>query len=174
MRWPRSAQRAGSRSREPPAGPYVRGAKISCSTRAAAQLGERVTDLHGLLDEVAQGSRTTAIIRAWTGKEFKDVVAGSGERGLDRVIKSALQGSEHLAQNIKDLDAEANALAEIARMRWKPYAGASSRPVCPWCQNELFDSGAKLVGPFAGMTILNKFRRTPFGERLTGQWQFIW
>ncbi|MCW3844203.1 hypothetical protein ONA70_29350 [Micromonospora yasonensis] len=115
---------------------FTRSAKIA----SAAQIGRRVDELHGKLDDVAQGQRTTAIIRAWTGKGFVDVIAGSGDRGLDKKILGALNG-EKPAPNIKGLDAEQNALAYIKEKGWKPYAGAASKPVCPWCQNEIFNEG---------------------------------
>jgi hypothetical protein len=148
---------------------------------AAAELLDRVTNLHGLLAKRAQNSRTTAIIRAWTGTEFRDVIAASGDRGLDARIENAVKGTAEVADNIKGLDAEQNALQYILDKGWTPYAGASSRPICPWCQNFIFDKGAQLLTDVEKPTVIqNRFRRNPPdpvtgapGGPLTGALKFI-
>ncbi|MBM9509487.1 hypothetical protein ITX44_34055 [Streptomyces sp. KK5PA1] len=115
----------------------------------AAQLKSRVDDLHNLLPEGAQGRRSTAIIRAVDGDgNFHDVVGWSGgaKRGLDRLIKEGLQDGEEMSDRVAG-DAETSALSHIRSQGWTPIAGASNRPVCPWCQNALFDSFSKSVGP---------------------------
>lgn len=154
----------------------------NCNEAIAAGLKSRVDALHKLLPEGAQGRRSTAIIRAMDGDgNMHDVVGWSGtaKRGLDRLIREGLQGGEEMADRTAG-DAETSALDHIRSKNWTPVAGAANRPVCPWCQNSLFDSfsdsvgAARLVGPSDGTAILGRIRSAPGGGRLTGQSQFVW
>ncbi|WP_134656329.1 DNRLRE domain-containing protein [Streptomyces sp. H23] len=149
---------------------------------AAAALKARVDALHRLLPKSAQGRRSTAIIRAMDQEgTIHDVVGWSGDakRGLDRLIREGLQGNEEMADRVAG-DAETSALNHIRDRKWTPVAGAANRPVCPWCQNTLFDpfnssvGPARLVGPSDPTAILRRIRSAPDGSKLTGQSQFIW
>ncbi|MFB7222260.1 DNRLRE domain-containing protein [Streptomyces sp. NPDC056227] len=154
----------------------------NCNEQIAKDLDKRVQELHGNLNKKAQSKRTTAMIRADKGDgTFVDVLASSGDRIVDPKIRNAMKtdGSEILADVIPG-DAEVSALAHIKKMGWTPVAGAANRPVCPWCQNELFQpfsdtvGAARLVGTHWKTVILNKFRKTPSGDALTGARSFAW
>ena len=162
---------------------------LLCDT-ALAGIKDRVDTLHGL-NGGGSGYRTTAIIRALdhNGKEV-DVVGWSGpaDKALNPKIVNALgnNGRNEIPAMAVDGDAEVTALATIRANGWTPLGGAASRPVCPWCQNELFEpfsatvGGVQLRGPFdftqikmrpgKGGTIASH----PLGGRLSGQSQFTW
>ncbi|MFI8421199.1 RHS repeat-associated core domain-containing protein [Streptomyces sp. NPDC085479] len=156
----------------------------NCNEAIASALKARVDSLHKLLPKGAQGRRSTAIIRAVDSDgAVHDVVGWSGDatRALDRRIRDALQGSEVMADKFAG-DAEVSALNFIRNQGWSPIAGAANRPVCPWCQNALFDpfSGtvgpAQLVGPRDPTQFKNvgDFRSAQVGGRLHGESRFIW
>ncbi len=153
----------------------------NCNAPIAAQLKARVDQLHGLLAKGAQGRRSTAIVRAVDSDgAVHDVVGWSGDaaRGLDRRIREGLQAGEVMADKFNG-DAEMTALNYIQNQGWTPLAGAANRPVCPWCQNTLFDpfsssvGPARLVGP-SDRTAIGNIRSGQIGGRLMGQSQFVW
>ena len=79
-----------------------------------------------------------------------DVISVSGRRRLTKRQKGLLFPWEVIAPPLSkgspSHDAEATGLAYIKKQGWKPLAGGASRPICPWCQNEILDAGGKLVG----------------------------
>ncbi|GAA1995739.1 polymorphic toxin-type HINT domain-containing protein [Catenulispora subtropica] len=146
----------------------------------AALTKARVDELHDKLAQGARGRRSTAIIQArdQNGKTVS-VVGWSGDRTLDRRIRDALGPDEIPADRMAG-DAEATALDYIKRQGWTPIAGAANRPVCPWCQNALFDDfsasigPARMVGPWSATRIGNSMRTAPDGTQLMGRSQFVW
>ena len=146
----------------------------------AALTKARVDKLHDRLAPGARGRRSTALIQArdQDGKVVS-VVGWSGDRTLDRRIVDALAGDEVAADRMAG-DAEVSALDFIRRKGWTPIAGAANRPICPWCQNELFDDfsasigPARLVGPWDPTRIGSSIRKSPDGMPLVGRSQFVW
>jgi hypothetical protein len=153
----------------------------NCATTIAIadRLKSQVDLLHKLLPPSAQNRRSTAVIQAVDGNgNLHNVVGWSGARTLDPLIRNALGDGEVMADRMAG-DAEVSALNTIKDRGWTPIAGAANRPVCPWCQNTLFDDfsptvgPARLVGP-ATPTRINGIRSTPGGTPLLGQSEFVW
>lgn len=136
----------------------VRGASAATAEGEAAALAARVpltsvTDelvaranqLHSVLDPIAQGMRTTTVVRAAT----VDVVAAGG-RDLTRAQLAALNSGE-VAAELAGAHAEMTGLHKLVEMGLSPVALGVSREICPVCRLVIEASGGVLDTPFSAV-----------------------
>jgi hypothetical protein len=120
--------------------------------------------LHGFLDPVAQGMRTTAVTSAVDGNgTLFHYVSTSGTRGVAGTIRNQYQTLEnwYQAQGIGGVvweasphpipggaspHAEYNALEDINAFGHQPVGGGAARNVCNNCAAYLQGNGATLFG----------------------------
>jgi RHS repeat-associated protein len=100
----------------------------------------------------ARNRQTFAVIAAERPDgTIVDVISVSGRRRLHQRQKELRFLWEVVAPSLPKRspshDAEVTGLEYIKKQGWKPLAGGASRPICPWCQNTIFDEGGELVGP---------------------------
>ena len=122
-----------------PAVPSILG--LGGSEAAAVGLTERVAQIHGVLDPIAQEMRTTAVLETDIGR----IVAG-GARDLAPAQRSLLTGSE-IATQAPGVHAEITALQAAAKLGATPRAIAVSRAICPRCAAAIETSGGTMTSP---------------------------
>ena len=104
-------------------------------------LAERAAQIHGALDPIAQGMRTTAALETNAGR-----IIGGGGRDLIPAQR-ALLGPGEIAAQAPGADAEITVLAQAARMGATPFALAVTRTICPSCAAAIRASGGVLTTP---------------------------
>jgi hypothetical protein len=95
----------------------------------AGRLVARVSQLHGVLDPIAQDMRTTAVMST---REGIDVLAGGGEDLSP--AQRALANENDLLARLPGEHAEITALDAAAKQGLTPAQMAVSRPICSICQ----------------------------------------
>jgi hypothetical protein len=113
----------------------------SGSETAAVGLTERVAQIHGVLDPIAQEMRTTAVLETDIGR----IVAG-GARDLAPAQRGLLVGGE-IATQAPGVQAEITALQAAAKLGATPREIAVSRAICPQCAAAIEASGGTLTSP---------------------------
>jgi hypothetical protein len=118
-------------------------------TNAAASenpdLTARVAEIHGELDPIAQGMRTTAVLRT---QEGTDILASGGE-DLNPAQR-ALAGPGDILGSLPGEHAEATALETAFKNGLPPWELAVSRPICPDCQEVIARSGGVINDDLLG------------------------
>jgi hypothetical protein len=104
-------------------------------------LAERVAQIHGVLDPIAQEMRTTAVLETNLGR----IIAG-GTRDLAPVQRGLLAEGE-IATQAPGIHAEITALWAAARLGATPRGIAVSRVICPRCAAAIEASGGRLTSP---------------------------
>jgi len=106
---------------------------------AAAEVGTtaaRASEIHAVLDPIAQARRTTAVLRTDVG----NIVAG-GARDLAPVQRVAL-GAEEIAARAPGVHAEVTAIEHANQIGATPQVLTSTRPFCPACTAAIEKAGA--------------------------------
>jgi hypothetical protein len=114
---------------------------------------EKAYALHAMLkDQYARDKSAFSFVAAQKPNgDVVDVVAAAGRTGrLTGQQRSSLMPweveAELLPEDAPLHDAEIKALAYIRKQGWKPLAGGTSRPICPWCENAIRGQNGELVG----------------------------
>jgi len=121
------------------AGDALGGASL---TAGAAALSSRVSALHGALDPIAAGRRTTAALDTAEGTR----VLASGGRDLSPAQR-ALLGPGEVAARSPGAHAEITTLEHAAQNGLAPSQMAVSRTICPECRAAIERSGGRLTSP---------------------------
>jgi hypothetical protein len=121
------------------AAPMLEGADVVIEGTDALMI--RARQVHGVLDQIAQAQRTTAVLDTSAGR----IVAGGGP-DLTRAQRAALLEGE-IAGKLKDAHAEATALEAAAKRGLKPQSLAATRIICPQCAAAIEASGGTLTSP---------------------------
>lgn len=121
----------------------ARGVAAAMASTRIAQAGTRATVVHGALDPIAQGQRTTAVLET-SGPR---IVAGGG-RDLTPAQR-ALLGPGEVGARLPGAHAEVTALQEAAARQVTPEVLVTTRAICPECQAAIEATGGQLVSPTA-------------------------
>ena len=108
----------------------------------SALLADKVSEIHGALDPIAQGRRTTAVLSTDMG----DIAAG-GARDLTPAQRATAARVGATTAASPGAHAEVTALEHARAMGARPDALAVSRPICPNCQQAIQQSGGTVTGP---------------------------
>jgi hypothetical protein len=114
------------------------------ATAVAAESGSlasRVDELNGVLDPIAQNSRTTAVLGT---QEGTDVLAAGG-RDLSPAQRALARDGDLLARS-PGAHAEVTALEAASKAGLTPSQIAVSRIICPACQTFIEGTGG-VVNP---------------------------
>jgi RHS repeat-associated protein len=111
------------------------------AARGTVGLAERAAQIHGALDPIAQGVRTTAVLETNAGR----IIAG-GARDLTP-LQRALVGPGEIAAQAPGVHAELTALGQAAKMGASPLEMAVTRAICPSCAAAIEASGGVLTSP---------------------------
>lgn len=124
-------------------GPSMVGLGMSVPATRVGGVGpaERVKEIHNVLDKIAQGRRTTAVLETDAGR----IIAG-GSRDLNPAQKAALGPGEIPAKAPK-LHAEVTALNKAASMGATPSELHVTRTICPECAAMIESLGGRLTSP---------------------------
>ncbi|MDX1932452.1 MAG: polymorphic toxin-type HINT domain-containing protein [Capsulimonadales bacterium] len=101
---------------------------------------EIAEEVHSVLPVGAQDYRTTAAVRAWTGKSFETVVA-SNRTYLSRPQQAVAEAYGAICASGKG-HAELTAIRYARSRGWKVISVAASRPICGECWVTIKDIGA--------------------------------
>jgi hypothetical protein len=104
------------------------------------ELGARVDQVHGALDPIAAGRRTTAGLDTVEGTR----VLASGGRDLTPAQR-ALMAPGEAAAKLPGAHAEVTALQHAAQNGLTPAQMAVSRKICPACRAAIEQSGGQLT-----------------------------
>jgi hypothetical protein len=118
-------------------------ARAATAARAArvAELEARAAEVHGVLDPIAQSSRTTAVL----GTQEGTTVIGGGVRDLSPAQRLTARAGELLTR-------QPGAHAEVTVVNGARAAGLTPQDIvttwniCPACQAFLENEGATLTG----------------------------
>jgi hypothetical protein len=113
----------------------------SQSVLSRTPLRTRVSEVHGMLDPIAQQRRTTAILETAEGPR----VVGQGGRDLSLAHEAALQSGEIPAW-APGVHAERTVLSAAATRGLTPIELATSRTICPECTAAIEAAGGKVAG----------------------------
>lgn len=113
----------------------------ACSV-AAKGVGARVEAVHGALDPIAAGRRTTAALDTVEGTR----VLAAGGRDLSPAQR-ALMAPGEVAAKSPGVHAEITALQHAEQHGLTPAEMAVSRAICPSCKAAIEQSGGQLTSP---------------------------
>jgi hypothetical protein len=133
------------RQRAPGYDSFVVGSGVGAETGASA--ASRVEQLQGVLDPIAQNSRTSAVLNT---QEGIDVLA-SGGRDLSPAQR-ALANEGDLLARMPGAHAEVTALEGAFKAGLSPSEMAVSRLICPECQAFIENSGGTISPGGTGAT----------------------
>lgn len=108
----------------------------------AGALEARANSLHGVLDPIAQNSRTAAAL----GTREGTTVLGSGGRDLSPAQR-ALVGDGEIVARSPGAHAEVTAVNGARDAGLTPLGIGVSRPICPACIEFLEEAGATITSP---------------------------
>jgi RHS repeat-associated protein len=111
----------------------------------ASRLASRVDELHGVLDPIAQNSRTTAVMST---EEGADILA-SGGRDLSPAQRALAKEGDILARS-PGAHAEITALEAAEKAGFTPSELAVSRPICSACEAAIEESGGVINDDLLG------------------------
>ena len=111
----------------------------NCAMSETERLAARVDEIHGVLDPIAQGQRTTAVMST---REGVDVLAG-GARDLEPAQR-ALANEDDLLARLPGAHAEVTALNAASKAGLTPSQMAVSRVICPACQEVIWANGGEI------------------------------
>ncbi|WP_026096990.1 RHS repeat-associated core domain-containing protein [Ideonella sp. B508-1] len=111
-------------------------------TTAAKGIGARVEAVHGALDPIAAGRRTTAALDTVEGTR----VLAAGGRDLSPAQRALMESGE-VAAKLPGAHAEVTALQHAAQNGLTPAQMAVSRTICPTCRAAIEQSGGQLTSP---------------------------
>jgi RHS repeat-associated protein len=109
---------------------------------AAKGIGTRVEAMHGVLDPIAAGRRTTAALDTAEGTR----VLAAGGRDLSKAQRALMVPGE-VAAKLPGAHAEVTALQHAAQNGLTPAQMAVSRTICPTCRAAIEQSGGQLTSP---------------------------
>jgi RHS repeat-associated protein len=109
---------------------------------ATQALGARVDVVHGVLDPIAAGRRTTAALDTFQGTR----VLAAGGRDLSPAQRAAMAPGE-VAAKLSGAHAEVTALQHATQNGLTPAQMAVSRTICPACRATIEESGGRLTSP---------------------------
>jgi hypothetical protein len=121
--------------------PGAGSAASTAATTAESSLAARASQIHGVLDEIAQTQRTTVVLRTSGG----DIVAAGG-RDLTPAQRALLTAHETPAK-MPGTHAGVTALTHAERAGLTPEGMGVSRPICPDCVRTIQESGGVLTSP---------------------------
>jgi RHS repeat-associated protein len=104
-------------------------------------IGNRVEAVHGALDPIAAGRRTTAVLDTAEGTR----VLAAGGRDLSPAQRALMTHGE-VAAKLPGAHAEVTALRHAAQNRLTPTQMVTSRIICPSCRVAIEQSGGQLTG----------------------------
>lgn len=110
--------------------------------KAAKGIGARVEAVHGALDPIAAGRRTTAALDTVEGTR----VLAAGARDLSPAQR-ALMAPGEVAAKLPGAHAEVTALQHAAQNGLTPAQMAVSRTICASCRAAIEQSGGQLTSP---------------------------
>jgi hypothetical protein len=105
-------------------------------------LTARASEIHSVLDPIAQNHRTTAVLSTDEGV----TVVGGGARDLTPAQRAALQPGEAAAK-LPGEDAEITVLNYGQQNGLTPRAMGVTRTICPDCQSAIESTGGTLTSP---------------------------
>ncbi len=108
-----------------------------------ARLAADVQEIHGALDPIAQGRRTTAVLETTDGTK----IAGGGARDLTPAQRAAAARVGAQTAKQAGAHAEVTALEHAKSAGLRPDALAVSRPICAQCRAAIQSSGGRLTSP---------------------------
>ncbi len=109
------------------------------SDTAGLSIAERVAQIHGVLDPIAQEMRTTAVLETNIGR----IIAG-GARDLAPAQRALIREGE-IATQAPGIHAEITALQAATKLGAIPRQIAVSRAICPQCAAAIEAIGGKLT-----------------------------
>ena len=101
-------------------------------------LEQRASRVHRLLDDVARGRRTTAVLQTNGGR----IVGGGAKRDLDARQRALVRQLGDIAAKLPGEDAEIVVLRDALDRGLTPKAIATTRDFCPACRATLQNTGA--------------------------------
>jgi RHS repeat-associated protein len=113
------------------------------SSPKAMPLTEKVEAIHAVLDPIAQGRRTTAVLRTKSG----DIAGGGAKKDLIPAQRKMAEKLDAKPVKLKDEHAEVTVLDHAKKHGQKPVKLEVSRDICANCKVKIEESGGKLVGP---------------------------
>jgi tRNA(Arg) A34 adenosine deaminase TadA len=116
-------------------------AAAAAADLAATRGAARAAEIHGALDPIAQGMRTTAVLETSAGR----IIAG-GARDLTPAQR-ALVGPGEIAARLPGAHAEVTALRAAEGLGATPQSMAVTRAICPECAAAITQSGGVLTSP---------------------------
>lgn len=116
--------------------------KVLSDSAGSKPLGERVSEVHGVLDPIARKQRTTAGLDTVEGPR----IIGGGKRDLVPTQRQML-GSGETAAKMPGAHAEVTVLNQAAKDGLKPRTMETTRTICPSCQQAIESAGGKVVTP---------------------------
>ncbi|PKQ18861.1 MAG: hypothetical protein CVT66_11855 [Actinobacteria bacterium HGW-Actinobacteria-6] len=118
------------------------GRGIDNAADAAKGVGARVEAVHGALDPIAAGRRTTAALDTVEGTR----VLAAGGRDLSPAQRALMVPGE-VGAKLPGAHAEVTALQHAAQNGLTPAEMAVSRTICPTCRAAIEQSGGQLTSP---------------------------
>jgi hypothetical protein len=103
-------------------------------------LAGRVDDFHGVLDPIAQNSRTTSVMST---REGVDVIA-SGGLDLSPAQRTLAQDGDVLGR-LPGAHAEVTSLDAATKAGLTPSQIVVSRPICQACQTAIQGTGGEIL-----------------------------
>ena len=119
----------------------VGGGEVAAEAAEEVGLATRAAQVHGALDPIAQGMRTTAALDTTAGR----IIAG-GARDLSPAQRAVLLPGE-IAGKLPGAHAEITALGKAAELGATPQSMAVTRIICPQCAAAIEESGGVLTSP---------------------------
>ena len=119
----------------------VGGEEVAAEAAEEVGLATRAAQVHGALDPIAQGMRTTAALDTTAGR----IIAG-GARDLSPAQRAVLLPGE-IAGKLPGAHAEITALGKAAELGATPQSMAVTRIICPQCAAAIEESGGVLTSP---------------------------
>ena len=113
---------------------------LQAASDGVPAIGARVGEIHGVLDPIAAGRRTTAALDTIEGTR----VLASGGRDLSPAQR-ALMAPGEVAAKLPGAHAEVTALQHAAQNGMTPAQMAVSRAICPACRTAIEQSGGQLT-----------------------------
>jgi RHS repeat-associated protein len=115
---------------------------VEVASQATKGIGAEVEAVHGALDPIAAGRRTTAVLDTAEGIR----VLAAGGRDLSPAQR-ALMAPGEVAAKLPGAHAEVTALEHAAQNGLTPAQMAVSRTICPACRAAIEQSGGQLTSP---------------------------
>ncbi len=120
---------------------------VASKTSGNAALAGRAQEIHGKLDPVARNMRTTAVAEVKDAAGASQRLVASSSRTLTPAQQVALKPNEAALRGVGH--AEAKVLQAAKENNLTVRAVATTRQMCPTCQQAVKDAGATIIPPKA-------------------------